>query len=91
MLVLLIIARVLFIASIIFIIGYIFGGFSKKPVLKTLSRIAAILVIVAFIFMNISIGRGGRYHRGWCPMDHAGHSEWNNHINNRPIQDSIKS
>jgi hypothetical protein len=44
--------RILFIASMVFIIGYVFGGFSKKPVLKTITKIAAILVIVLFIAIN---------------------------------------
>jgi flagellar biogenesis protein FliO len=41
----------------IFIIGYIFGGFSRKPVLATLSKIAAILAIVLFISANILLMR----------------------------------
>ena len=90
MFVLLIIARILFVASIVFIIGYIFGGFSKKPVLKTLSRVAAILVIVAFVFMNISIGRSRGFHNGWCPMEHRHGSEWNSQNHIEHIQDTIK-
>lgn len=53
----LIIIRILFITSMVFIIGYIFGGFSKKPVLTTLSKVAAILVIVLFIATNIFLRR----------------------------------
>ncbi|SDF82582.1 hypothetical protein [Chitinophaga filiformis] len=48
-----IIIRILFIACMVFIIGYIFGGFSKKPLLTSWSKVAAILVIVLFIAANI--------------------------------------
>src|SRR5690606_15689546 len=47
-----ILIRVLFIACMVFIIGYVFGSFSARPVLKTLSRVAAIVLIVLFIAMN---------------------------------------
>ncbi|MEH6305854.1 hypothetical protein RYH73_09385 [Olivibacter sp. CPCC 100613] len=45
--------RILFVVSMIFIIGYIFGGFANKPVLATISKVAAILVIFLFIAANI--------------------------------------
>lgn len=48
-----ILLRVLFVACMVFIIGYIFGSFGKRPALRTLSKIAAILVIVLFAAMNI--------------------------------------
>ncbi|MEC5143895.1 hypothetical protein [Chitinophaga sp. 212800010-3] len=64
----LVLIRLLFVASMVFIIGYIFGGFSKKPALATLSRIAAILVILLFIGTNILLTRLAIQHfRGpWC-------------------------
>lgn len=66
---LIIFIRVLFVACMVFIIGYIFGSFGKRPVLKTISRVAAILVIVLFIAMNILFVRaaiGGRWrHSPW--------------------------
>jgi hypothetical protein len=40
--------RVLFIASMVFIIGAIFGNFSQRSTLRVFSKIAAILVIVLF-------------------------------------------
>jgi len=40
--------RVLFIASMVFIIGAIFGNFSQRRTLSIFSKIAAILVIVLF-------------------------------------------
>ena len=40
--------RVLFIASMVFIIGAIFGNFSQRSTLRVFSKISAILVIVLF-------------------------------------------
>lgn len=65
-----IILRVLFAACMVFIIGYVFGGFSKKRSLTTLTKVAAILAIVLFIATNamltrLAFGRmEGRNH--WC-------------------------
>jgi len=63
-----ILLRVLFAASMVFIIGYIFGGFSKKPALRTLAKIAAILVIVLFIATNILLTRMAirQGNNPWC-------------------------
>ncbi len=36
----------------IFIIGYVFGNFSKRKTLATISKVASILLIVLFIFSN---------------------------------------
>ena len=63
---LLILIRILFVAAMVFVVGYVFGGFSKKPVLKTLSRIAAIVLIVLFLSMNFFIGRSWHGQAGWC-------------------------
>lgn len=48
-----IIVRLLFAACMVFIIGYIFGGFSKKRSLTRLAKVSAILIIVLFIAANI--------------------------------------
>ncbi len=48
-----IIVRLLFAACMVFIIGYIFGGFSKKKSLTRLAKVAAILVVVLFIAANV--------------------------------------
>src|SRR5690606_5511358 len=48
-----ILLRVLFVACMVFIIGYIFGSFGTRPALSTLSKVAVILVIVLFGAMNI--------------------------------------
>ncbi|MCW3464553.1 hypothetical protein [Chitinophaga nivalis] len=65
---LLMLLRVLFGASMVFIIGYVFGGFSKKPGLTKWTKIATITVIVAFIAVNIillrfAFSRGGGCHQ----------------------------
>ncbi|MDR6568598.1 hypothetical protein MRBLMN1_002921 [Chitinophaga ginsengisegetis] len=52
-----ILLRVLFAASMVFIIGYVFGGFSKKPALRTITKVASILVIVLFIAANVLLTR----------------------------------
>ena len=72
MIILFILVRLLFIASMVFIIGYIYGSFSRKRTLTTLARISAILVIVLFIGSNLFFLRSGRwqyrhvYHHGYC-------------------------
>jgi len=48
-----IIIRILFITCMVFIIGYVFDGFSKKPALTIITKVAAILVIVLFIATNM--------------------------------------
>lgn len=50
---LLIFARILFAACMVFIIGYIYGPFSKRRGLTIGARVAAIAIIFAFIMMNI--------------------------------------
>ncbi|MBC9930919.1 hypothetical protein [Chitinophaga qingshengii] len=64
----LILIRILFAASMVFIIGYIFGGFSRKRTLATISKVAAILVIVLFIGMNVLLM--------WTAFHRDGHGGW---------------
>lgn len=54
-----ILIRILFAASMVFIIGYIFGNFSKNATLTTITKVASILVIVLFISANIFFSRFG--------------------------------
>jgi hypothetical protein len=54
--------RLLFIACMVFILGYVFGPFAGKPVLRTITRVAAILVVILFIVTNVFAMRG---FRGW--------------------------
>lgn len=67
-----ILTRILFAACMVFIIGYVFGGFSKRPVLAKFARIASILVIVLFISSGVFFFRGGGWRHGaynnnhWC-------------------------
>jgi EamA domain-containing membrane protein RarD len=75
-----IITRVLFITCLVFILGYVFGNFSAYPVLKNISRIAAVLLVVLFIAGNIFMFRfarqnhqaiNGKYQCGWWQRDTA--------------------
>jgi len=59
-----ILIRILFAACMVFIIGYIFGNFSKKPTLAAISKVASILAIVLFISANIFFFRFNGWHRG---------------------------
>jgi len=61
-----ILLRILFAASMVFIIGYVFGRFSKSMVLTTFARVASILVIVLFILTNIFLTRFGSRGHGMC-------------------------
>ncbi|NLR58372.1 hypothetical protein HGH93_09700 [Chitinophaga polysaccharea] len=67
-LVFIIILRILFAACMVFIIGYVFGGFSKKPALRTITKVAAILVIILFIGTNVLLMRFAFRHANgpWC-------------------------
>lgn len=78
-----IIIRILFAACMVFIIGFVFGSFSKRPVLRTITKIAAILAIVLFIMSNVFLMRfshPGWHGRGRCGDDttqYQKHSGWN--------------
>lgn len=61
---LLIFARILFVACMVFIIGYIYGPFSRRRGLTVAARVAAIAIIFAFIMMNILAFRAGASHNG---------------------------
>ncbi len=72
--------RILFVASMVFIIGYVFGNFSARPALRTITRIATILVIVLFRASNAFFFRSrawhgqhhdGRGNCGWYQQDSA--------------------
>jgi hypothetical protein len=52
-----ILIRILFAACMVFIIGYVFGNFSKRPALATITKVASILAIVLFISANIFLFR----------------------------------
>jgi hypothetical protein len=65
----------------VFIIGYVFGNFSKRPVLTMITKFAAILAILLFISANIFLFRFG----GWRRGNHGGRNvcAW--------YQDSVQS
>lgn len=47
-----ILTRLVFIASLVFIFGYVFGNFSKNARLTRLTRVASVLILVSFIAIN---------------------------------------
>jgi hypothetical protein len=55
--ILFILSRVLFIASMVLIIGYVFGNFSRSRTLTRLTKVASILALVLFIGMNVFFAR----------------------------------
>ncbi len=59
-----ILIRILFAACMVFIIGYVFGNFSKNLALSTITKVASILAIVLFISANIFFFRFSGWHRG---------------------------
>lgn len=48
-----ILSRLLFIGVIIMIMGYVFGRFSQSKTLTTLTKVAAVLLIVLFAGSNM--------------------------------------
>jgi hypothetical protein len=80
-----IIIRILFIASMVFIIGYVFGGFSKKTSLTLITKIAAVLIVILFIaanglFMRSYFGHGFGYGRNhWNSCDSVQDTHVPNH------------
>ena len=52
-----ILIRILFVVCMVFIIGYVFGNFSKRTTLSNIAKVASILVIVLFISANIFLFR----------------------------------
>jgi low affinity Fe/Cu permease len=76
---LLIFARILFIACMVFIIGYIYGPFSKRRGLTIAARVAAIAIIFAFIMMNIFAFRAGASRGGPSRGGHWSHCDDEHH------------
>jgi hypothetical protein len=72
-----ILLRILFAVCMVFIIGYVFGGFSRNATLSVLAKISTILAIVLFIGTNAFFFRarhafghhGGRYQCEWNDKD----------------------
>lgn len=67
-----ILIRILFVVCMVFIIGYVFGPFAKKPALVVITKVAAILAVVLFVAMNGLLIRGAS--GGWhCGPHHGEH------------------
>lgn len=61
-----ILTRLLFIGVIIMIMGYVFGRFSQNKTLTTLTKIAAVLLIVLFAGSNMFFfGSRARARANW--------------------------
>lgn len=68
-----ILIRILFAACMVFVIGYVFGNFSKSKTLATITRVASILAIVLFISANIFLFRfGGWNHNNYDGKNNCG-------------------
>lgn len=59
----------LFVACMVFIFGYVFGSFSKKKSLVTLTKVATILIVVLFIGSRIFFVTNLHRSHGWCPWN----------------------
>jgi hypothetical protein len=55
--ILFILSRVLFVASMVFIIGYVWGNFSRSRALTRITKVATIGAILFFIGTNIFFAR----------------------------------
>ncbi len=55
------IMRLLLITSIVFIIGYVFGNFSKSVILTRFTKISSIFIAIAFVASSFFFFRFG----GW--------------------------
>jgi hypothetical protein len=60
-------SRILFLAAMVFVIGYVFGNFSRNRALTMLSRIATVLVIVLIFASSFFALR----FRRWNPQEAA--------------------
>lgn len=59
-----ILSRVLFVACMVFILGYVFGNFSKSKTLTRITKVASVLAIALFIVGNIFLLRSGGWRHG---------------------------
>lgn len=57
--------RLLLVASMVFIIGYVFGSFAKSKTLTKITKVATILIIVIPILTGVFFASwGGRFRSG---------------------------
>ncbi len=66
-----ILSRILFVACMVFILGYVFGNFSKSKTLTRITKVAAVLAIALFIVGNVFMLRG----RNWRLAGNKQHIE----------------
>ena len=59
-----ILIRILFAVCMVFVLGYVFGNFSKRPTLAAISKAASVLAIILFISANVFFFRSNGWHRG---------------------------
>ncbi|HEY6977698.1 MAG TPA: hypothetical protein VH396_15475 [Chitinophagaceae bacterium] len=68
-----ILIRILFAACMVFVIGYVFGNFSRNQTLATITKVASILAIVLFISANIFLFRfSGWHHHNYNGKNNCG-------------------
>lgn len=71
-----IISRIVIITCLVLILGYVFGNFSTKPLLATLTKIASIVIVVGFIVGSVFILRfrnanpTREFNDRWCGYQH---------------------
>lgn len=72
-----IISRIVIIACLVLILGYVFGNFSTKPLLATLTKAASILILAGFIVGSVFILRFRNANHtcdfnkdSWCGYQH---------------------
>ena len=63
-------ARILFVACMVFIVGYIFGSFSKSAALRKITKVATVLAIVLFFSTTILAFRSGGWRHGYFGNHH---------------------
>ncbi|MCW3119259.1 MAG: hypothetical protein JWM28_3341 [Chitinophagaceae bacterium] len=71
-----ILTRLLFITAMVFIIGYVFGNFSKSVTLTKITKVASIFILVSFIVANIIFFRADR---GWRCGNYNRSDRFENH------------
>jgi len=54
----------------VFILGYVFGNFSKNRALATITKVAAVLSLVLFLSTNIFFFRAGNWSNGYRHHHH---------------------
>jgi hypothetical protein len=64
MIVVFILVRLLLIAALVFVIGYVFGNFSRKKSLTTLAKISTILLVAMVIIGNVFAFRFAGWRNG---------------------------